>query len=95
MSRLQGVSDHDASLGAKIASAFVATLWGVMSANIFWFPLSNRLKRIAEAEAEEMELALEGVMAIQAGANPRLIAQKLQSMLPPVMPAEGDAREVA
>src|SRR3954454_11375645 len=83
-----------ASLGGKIASAFVATLWGVMAANIFWFPLANRLKRIAEAEAEEMELALEGVMAIQAGSNPRLIAQKLQSMLPARAP-EADEREVA
>src|SRR3954451_852490 len=78
-----------ASLGGKIASAFVATLWGVMAANIFWFPLANRLKRIAESECEEMELALEGVMAIQAGSNPRLIAQKLQSMLP-ARPAEPD-----
>lgn len=82
-----------ASLGGKIASAFVATLWGVMAANIFWFPLANRLKRIAESEAEEMELALEGVLAIQAGSNPRLIAQKLQSMLP-ARPEE-DEREVA
>jgi chemotaxis protein MotA len=81
------------TLGAKIASAFVATLWGVMSANIFWFPLANRIKRIAESEAEEMELALEGVLAIQAGSNPRLIAQKLQSMLP--ARADEDEREVA
>jgi chemotaxis protein MotA len=81
------------TLGAKIASAFVATLWGVMAANVFWFPLANRIKRVAEAEAEEMELALEGVLAIQAGSNPRLIAQKLQSMLP--VRAEEDEREVA
>jgi chemotaxis protein MotA len=80
------------SLGGKIASAFVATLWGVMSANIFWFPLSHRLKRVGEAESEEMEVALEGVLAIQAGSNPRLIEQKLQSMLPPT---EAPAREVA
>jgi chemotaxis protein MotA len=84
-----------ASLGGKIASAFVATLWGVMAANIFWFPLSNRLRRIAESEAEEMELALEGVMAIQAGSNPRLIAQKLQSMLPARLPEAADERQVA
>jgi chemotaxis protein MotA len=82
------------SLGGKIASAFVATLWGVLAANIFWFPLANRLRRIAESECEEMELALEGVMAIQAGSNPRLIAQKLQSMLPARAP-EADEREVA
>lgn len=70
------------SLGPKIASAFIATLWGVMTANVLWFPISNRLKRINEAECEAMELAVEGVLAIQAGSNPRLIAQKLQSMLP-------------
>lgn len=71
-----------AALGPKIASAFVATLWGVMSANLIWFPLSNRLKRVSEQECEVMDLAIEGVLAIQAGSNPRLIAQKLQSMLP-------------
>jgi chemotaxis protein MotA len=90
-----GSLDDPSSLGGKIASAFVATLWGVMAANIFWFPLANRLKRIAESEAEEMELALEGVMAIQAGNNPRLIAQKLQSMLPTRAPEPTDERKVA
>jgi chemotaxis protein MotA len=70
------------SLGEKIASAFVATLWGVMTANVFWLPLSNRLKRVSEAECEQMEVSIEGVLAIQAGSNPRLIAQKLTSMLP-------------
>jgi chemotaxis protein MotA len=74
------------SLGAKIASAFVATLWGVLSANIFWFPLANRLKRISETECEQMEVTIEGVLAIQAGSNPRLVAQKLQSMLPSIEP---------
>lgn len=70
-----------ATLGGKIASAFVATLWGVMTANVFWFPLANRLKRLSETECEQMELTIEGVLAIQAGANPRLIAQKLNSMV--------------
>jgi chemotaxis protein MotA len=78
------------SLGEKIASAFVATLWGVMAANIFWLPLGNRLKRISDTECEQMELAIEGVLAIQAGSNPRLIAQKLQSMLPNVEPRAKD-----
>ena len=81
------------TLGEKIASAFVATLWGVMTANVFWFPMSHRLKAIGEAEAHQMELALEGVIAIQAGSNPRLIARKLQSMLPPA--PEAAAKEVA
>lgn len=75
------------TLGEKIAGAFVATLWGVMSANVFWFPLSNRIKRISEAECEQMEVAIEGVLAIQAGSNPRLVAQKLNSMLPEDKPS--------
>src|SRR5664279_5533595 len=80
------------TLGEKIASAFVATLWGVLTANVFWFPMSHRLKAIGEAEAHQMELAIEGVLAIQAGSNPRLIAAKLNSM---VSPGDLAAKEVA
>jgi chemotaxis protein MotA len=69
------------TLGEKIASAFVATLWGVMTANVFWFPMANRLKRVSEIEVEQMEMTIEGVLSIQAGSNPRLIAQKLNSMV--------------
>lgn len=81
-----------ASLGEKIGGAFVATLWGVLAANIFWLPLASRLKRVSEAECEQMELTIEGVLAIQAGSNPRMIAQKLNSMLPAPEPS---AKEVA
>ncbi|HEX8630223.1 MAG TPA: flagellar motor protein [Catenuloplanes sp.] len=75
--------DKPESLGHSIAAAFVATLWGVLSANILWLPIAERLKRLSGIEAEEMELAIEGVMAIQSGSNPRLVAQKLRSLLPP------------
>jgi chemotaxis protein MotA len=70
-------------LGKLIASAFVATLWGVLTANVIWLPIGNRLNRISGLECEQMELAIEGVMAIQAGSNPRLVAQRLRSLLPP------------
>ncbi len=69
-------------LGHLIAAAFIATLWGVMSANVIWLPIGNRLKRLTELEAARMELVIEGVAAIQAGSNPRVIAQKLTSLLP-------------
>jgi chemotaxis protein MotA len=82
-----GSLEDTSTLGEKIAGAFVATLWGVMTANLLWFPLANRLKRVSESECEAMELAIEGVLAIHAGSNPRLIAQKLQSMLPQLPPA--------
>jgi chemotaxis protein MotA len=82
-------------LGASIASAFVATLWGVMTANIFWLPISNRLKRVSEAECEQMDVIIEGVLAIQAGANPRLVEQKLHSLLPAANLARQQEKDVA
>ena len=69
-------------LGHLIAAAFLATLWGVMSANVIWLPIGNRLRRLGELEAARMEIVIEGVLAIQAGSNPRIIAQKLRSLLP-------------
>jgi chemotaxis protein MotA len=74
---------NPAELGHLIAGAFVATLWGVMTANVVWLPLGNRLKRISELECAQMELVIEAIVAIQAGSNPRLVAQKLKSLLPP------------
>lgn len=69
-------------LGHLIAAAFLATLWGVLSANVMWLPIASRLKRLSELEAARMEVVIEGVAAIQAGANPRIISQKLTSLLP-------------
>jgi chemotaxis protein MotA len=81
-----GSLSDTASLGGKIAGAFIATLWGVMMANVFWIPIGSRLKRISELECEQMELTIEGVLAIQAGASPRMIARKLNSMMPDSAP---------
>ena len=69
-------------LGHLIAAAFLATLWGVASANLLWLPIGSRLRRLGELEATRMQLVIEGVMAIQAGNSPRVIAQKLRSLLP-------------
>src|SRR3954466_7378402 len=70
-------------LGPLISSAFIATLWGVMSANVLWLPMGNKLKRVSEIEAHHRELVIEGILAIQAGANPRVIEQKLLTYLAP------------
>ncbi|SHN42046.1 flagellar motor protein [Cryptosporangium aurantiacum] len=78
-------------LGHVIAAAFVATLWGLLSANLMWLPMASRLKRFSELEVDQMNLSIEGIMAIQAGANPRLVAQKLKSLLPNPAPAKAAA----
>jgi chemotaxis protein MotA len=77
-----------ATLGPSIASAFVATLWGIMSANVLWIPLGSRIRRISDLECAQMEVTLEGLLAVQSGANPRLVGERLRSLLPPQAPAK-------
>ncbi|MBX5442835.1 MAG: flagellar motor protein [Solirubrobacteraceae bacterium] len=72
-----------ASLGPSISSAFIATLMGVGSANLVYFPIANRLKRLSSEEADMRAMVLDGVLAIQAGDNPRIVTQKLLTFLPP------------
>ena len=64
-------------LGESIATAFIATLFGVGAANILWLPVSANLKVKDSEEAKERHLALAAILAIQAGDNPRIVAQKL------------------
>jgi chemotaxis protein MotA len=89
---LQNLSEPD-KLGELIASAFVATLWGVLSANVMFLPWGKRIKFLAAQEAGRMELIIDGVLAIQAGANPRVVATKLRSKMTPPGPAA--AKEAA
>jgi chemotaxis protein MotA len=84
---LENLSSPD-KLGHLIAGAFIATLWGVLTANVLWLPMSNKLKRVAEIRARHQELVLEGVLAIQAGASPRLVEQKLRAHLPASVDAD-------
>ncbi|RLV56476.1 motility protein A [Aeromicrobium phragmitis] len=77
---LENLADPE-KLGHSIAAAFLATLWGVLSANIIWLPIAARLRRLSELEGERMEVVVEGVVAIQAGSNPRIIAQRLNTLL--------------
>ena len=71
------------SLGPLIAAAFLATLIGVGSANVVFLPMANRLKELSEQELHFREMTLEGVLGIQAGDNPRVIAEKLMAFVPP------------
>jgi chemotaxis protein MotA len=71
-----------ATLGPMIASAFVATLWGLLSANFLWLPIGARLKRLTDLEVERMTLLMEGVLALQAGSQPRLLGERLRAMVP-------------
>jgi len=71
------------TLGPSISSAFLATLMGVGAANVIFLPIANRLKAISAEEVELRMMTLEGILSLQAGDNPRLVAEKLMSYLPP------------
>lgn len=78
---LENLADPS-SLGHSIAAAFVATLWGILSANVVWLPLGSRIRRISDMECQQMEITLEGLLAVQSGANPRLVGERLRSLVP-------------
>src|SRR3954468_19503048 len=71
------------TLGPSISGAFIATLIGVGSANVVFLPVANRLKGLSEEEVEGRTLVVEGILAIQSGDNPRVVAEKLISFVPP------------
>ena len=71
-----------ATLGPSISSAFIATLFGVASANVIYLPVANRLKAMSAAEVELRTLTLEGILSVQAGDNPRVVADKHTSFVP-------------
>ena len=77
---MENLSDPS-KLGAGIAVAFVATVYGVGSANLFLLPLSKKLHSRIDDELYKRELILEGVIGIQSGVNPYYLEQRLRSFV--------------
>lgn len=78
-----GYMDDPEKMGHKIGAAFIATLWGIGIANMFHFPISNKMKRMSAIEVAHRQMIVEGLLAIQAGVSPRAVGEKLKSHLPP------------
>lgn len=68
-------------LGAGIAVAFVATIYGVGGANLFFLPIANKLKYYIALEIRRREMLAEGLYSIANGENPRLLENKLAGYL--------------
>ncbi|HYA89457.1 MAG TPA: flagellar motor protein [archaeon] len=73
--------DNITEVGKGIAVAFVATIYGVGSANLFFLPAAGKLRHRQREEQLRQEIILEGVISILEGMNPRMIDTKLQSFL--------------
>lgn len=78
---MQNLTDPS-KLGAGIAVAFVATIYGVGIANLVLLPIANKLKAVITHHSSHKEMILEGIVAIAEGENPRYIENKLNSYLP-------------
>jgi chemotaxis protein MotA len=73
MQRLENINE----VGQGIAVAFVATIYGVGSANIFFLPFAGRLRIMMRRKREIRELMLEGVVAIVERTNPSVLESNL------------------
>ncbi len=65
-------------LGAGIATAFIATIYGVGFANLIFLPIYNKLRSLTAVRCRYREMLMEGVVAIAEGENPRFIELKLK-----------------
>jgi chemotaxis protein MotA len=77
---MRNLSDPSA-LGAGIAVAFVATIYGVGFANLLFLPVANKLKVLYGEQLQYQEMMLDGVIMIAEGENPRAIQSKLEGYL--------------
>ena len=80
MAVMQNLADPS-KLGHGIAAAFVATIYGIGLANLFFLPVANKLKVAIHGQTRAREMVIEGMISIAQGENPRSIESKLQGYL--------------
>jgi chemotaxis protein MotA len=88
---LGNLSDPE-QLGIGMSLALLTTLYGVLFSNSLFIPIGNRLDALNNAEMAVMTLVVDGVLAIQAGASPRMLVERLESYLDPAQRVGHQAR---
>jgi chemotaxis protein MotA len=77
---MQNLAEPD-KLGSGIATAFVATIYGIAGANLFFLPIGNKLKSVIQVATSEREMIIDGLVGIARGDNPRNIETRLRGYL--------------
>ncbi|MGM0380898.1 MAG: motility protein A [bacterium] len=85
--------DNPDALGPAMAVALITTLYGAILANVVCAPMGERLSSKNNKELLQKELMIEGVLAIQAGENPRIVEEKLKAYLPESKISEEESGE--
>jgi len=70
-------------IGPGMAVALITTFYGAMMANLLFLPLAGKLETLSQQEMLHRDLAVEGILSIQAGDSPRIVEQKLKAFLAP------------
>ena len=95
VSILGSMEENPGGLGSKIATAFIATMYGVASANTIFLPIAARIKAMAEKERMVNEIIIEGLLSIQAGESPRILREKLDLLLLETGPKKENDKKAA
>lgn len=80
MAVMQNLADPS-KLGHGISAAFIATIYGIASANLFFLPMASKLKSVIAGQTRVREMVIEGLISISQGENPRNIESKLKGFL--------------
>ncbi len=83
--------DDPSKIGGGMAVALLTTFYGAFIANLLALPLNAKLAMRSKQEIARKTLIVEGILAIQNGDNPRLVAEKLHTFLPPAQRNSGEA----
>ena len=75
--------EDPSTIGPAMAVALITTFYGAVLANLVFIPMQGKLKVRSKEEKLLKEMQLEGILSISKGENPRIIAEKLSSYLPP------------
>lgn len=81
--QMLGHLDDPNALGPGMAVALITTFYGSILANVFGIPIARKLTVRTQEEVVTREMIVEGILAIQAGENPRLVEERLKVFLPP------------
>ncbi|NGZ76071.1 flagellar motor protein [Saccharibacillus alkalitolerans] len=92
--RVLGSLTEPANLGSSIAVAFIATLYGVASANLIFLPIASKIRARGEEEVQVMEMMLEGLLSVQNAENPNLVRKKLATYLDDYREDQADGAEL-
>ena len=75
--------DDPSSIGPAMAVALLTTFYGSLMANLVCIPIAGKLKARSKEEVQSKEMAIQGIISLSNGDNPRILEQKLQAFVPP------------